>query len=332
MFRKLTGMAALVVALLAGSVTSAEEAKADAKVRVLILDGQNNHNWKATTPYLKQGLEGSGRFVVEVATGPAKLKGPVKPKDDNDAAAQAKYKEALAKFKEEEPAYKAALAKFRPDLTQCDVVLSNYNGDVWSPEFQKDLEDALKAGKVGLVVFHAANNAFTGWPEFNRMIGMGWRVNSFGERIYFNGEGKEVRQKKGEGLGAGETSAHPFRVTVRDAEHPVMKGMPAEWMHTADQLVHGLRGPIENVHVLATAYSDKAKKGTGEHELMIWTVSYGKGRVFHTPMGHDLVALRCVGLTTTILRGTEWAATGKVTLPVPASFPTGEKTSVVSEK
>jgi type 1 glutamine amidotransferase len=108
--------------------------------------------------------------------------------------------------------------------------------------------------------------------------------------------------------------------------------MPREWMHTPDQLVHGLRGPIENVHVIATAWSDKTKRGTGEHEPMIWTVTYGKGRVFHTPMGHDATSIRCIGFQTTLLRGTEWAATGKVTLPVPANFPTADKTSSVVGK
>ena len=109
---------------------------------------------------------------------------------------------------------------------------------------------------------------------------------------------------KGEGPGAGETSMHPFRVTVRNAEHPITKGMPKEWMHMADQLVHGLRGPAEHVEVLATAYSAKDKRGTGEHELMLWTVTYGKGRVFHTPMGHDVGSVRCVGFLTAVLRGT----------------------------
>ena len=65
-------------------------------------------------------------------------------------------------------------------------------------------------------------------------------------------------------------------------------------MHATDELYHGLRGPIENVHLLATAYSSKKYNGTNEHEPMIWRVTYGKGRVFHTPMGHDLEAMRCV--------------------------------------
>jgi type 1 glutamine amidotransferase len=93
-----------------------------------------------------------------------------------------------------------------------------------------------------------------------------------------------------------------------------------------------MRGPIENVRVLATAYSDKGKKGTGVHEPMIWTVSYGKGRVFHTPMGHDVTAMRCWGFAGTLTRGTEWAATGKVTIPLPKEFPTEEKASPIKEK
>ena len=136
---------------------------------------------------------------------------------------------------------------------------------------------------------------------------------------------------KGEGRGAGETGLHPFRVTVRDAEHPITKGMPREWMHAPDQLVHGLRGPVENVHVLATAFSDPAKRGTGEHELMLWTVTYGKGRVFHTPMGHGTDSVRCVGFATALTRGTEWAATGAVTLPVPEKFPTADKVSLMEK-
>ena len=97
--------------------------------------------------------------------------------------------------------------------------------------------------------------------------------------------------------------------------------MPAEWLHAKDELYHGMRGPAENVHLLATAFSDRKAGGTGAHEPMIWTVSYGKGRVFHTPMGHDVSAMRCVGFITTVRRGTEWAATGEVTQPIPDDFP-----------
>jgi type 1 glutamine amidotransferase len=104
--------------------------------------------------------------------------------------------------------------------------------------------------------------------------------------------------------------------------------MPKEWQHVGDELYDNMRGPIENVTVLATAYS----KGTKAHEPMIWTVSYGQGRVFHTPMGHDANAMRCWGFAGTVTRGAEWAATGMVTIPLPKEFPTAEKASPFPKK
>ncbi len=221
---------------------------------------------------------------------------------------------------------------FPPDLSKYDVLLSNYNGAAWPEKFQKELDESLKEGKIALAIVHAANNAFGGWVEFNEMIGMGWRDSKFGDRLIVDEQGKEKRVPRGEGPGAGHGAKHAFQVMMRDADHPITKGMPREWMHTADELYHGMRGPAKNVHLLATAFSDKGKGGTGEHEPMIWTLSYGKGRVFHTPMGHDLDGMRCVGFVATVQRGAEWAATGKVTQPLPKDFPTAEKSSSIKGK
>jgi len=269
-----------------------------AKLRGLIIDGQNNHDWRSTTPIVKAGLERSGLFMVDVSSN-------LRPGD--------------------KPGRVPDTVPFPPDLEKYDLVVSNYNGQPWPADFQKTLVARVREGKLGLVIFHAANNPFAAWPEFNDMIGMGWRKNDFGEGLYVDAAGKLVRMAKGEGRGAGETILHPFKVTVRDREHPITKGLPAEWLHASDQLVHGLRGPARNVHVLATAYSDKGKKGTGEHELMAWTVNYDKGRVFHTPMGHGVESVRCMGFQTLLWRGAEWAATGKVTLPVPKEFPSPDE-------
>lgn len=116
-------------------------------------------------------------------------------------------------------------------------------------------------------------------------------------------------------------------MTTRDAGHPVMKGLPAVWLHAGDELYANLRGPGQNMTVLGTAYSDPANQGTGKDEPILMAVSYGKGRIFHTTMGHDIPALSCAGFIVTLQRGTEWAATGKVTQKVPADFPTADKVS-----
>jgi type 1 glutamine amidotransferase len=306
----------------------------DKKIRVVIIDGQNNHQWQVTTPFMKKELEASGRFTVDVATSPQipKLNPPQKPKDETDEKAVAKYKEALAKYEAALPKYKeelktaqAAFAKWRIDFDKYDVVLSNYNGQSWPKQINDALEERLRAGKIGLVIVHAANNAFGGWKEYNQMIGMGWRGPTGGERLYFDEENKPVKLVSGKGDGSGHRYTGPFLITVRDDAHPITKGMPKEWMHNNDELYDNMRGPIENVHILATAYS----KGTKVQEPMIWTVSYGKGRVFHTPMGHDVNSMHCVGFIATLRRGTEWAATGAVTQSLPDNFPTDKKISTV---
>ena len=163
------------------------------------------------------------------------------------------------------------------------------------------------------------------------MIGMGWRDAKFGKRLKYDESGKEVIVPAGEDGSTNHKYSGPFSITVRDGEHPVTKGMPKEWLHNNDELYDNLRGPIENVKVLATALAP-AGKGTGVGEPMIFTIEYGKGRVFHTPMGHDANSMRCVGFAATLLRGTEWAATGAVTIPLPKDFPTAEKKSVYPEK
>jgi len=305
------------------------------KIRVVIIDGQNNHDWKSTTPIMKKALEECGRFTVDVSTSPQvpNLNKPNKPKDDKDEKAQEKYKADLAKyeaalpeFKEKQKTAQDAFKNWQIDLSKYDVVLSNYNGQMWPKQISDGLEERLKAGKIGLVIVHAANNSFGGWKEFNLMIGMGWRGKGFGDRLKVDDSGKEVRVPKGEDLDSSHRSGGTWPVILRDVQHPITKGMPTEWMHADDELYDNMRGPIENVHLLATAYS----KGAKAHEPMIWTVTYGKGRVFHTPMGHGTTSMRCVGFQTTLERGTEWAATGTVTIPIPANFPTAAKTSLVT--
>ena len=264
------------------------------KLKVLIIDGQNNHEWQKTTPLLDQMLQKSGRFVADVTTA---------PKSGED------------------------MKSFRPKFADYDVVVINYNGDRWPKETEEDFVEYLKNGG-GFVSVHAADNAFATWPEYNEAIGLGgWfgRDEKSGPYVYYKDD-KLVRDD-GPGRCGGHGQQHEFIVRTREAEHPIMKGIPERWLHAQDELYDTLRGPAKNMTVLATAYSDPETGGTGRDEPSLMVLDYGKGRVFHTTMGHADYSMDCVGFITTLLRGTEWAATGEVTIDVPEDFPTAEKSS-----
>jgi len=295
---------AVVVAVAFGigcicAVAEGAESAGDGKLKALIVDGENNHDWKSTTPVMKILLEDTGLFVVDVATTPQNGQ----PMDT-----------------------------FRPDFSKYNVVVSNYNGDAdveadWPKQTQDALVEYMENGG-GLVIFHAADNAFPNWKEWNEMIGLGgWagRDEKSGPMVRYR-DGKVVLDNR-PGPGGDHGPPHAFQVITREPEHPIMAGLPEKWMHARDELYSKLRGPAKNLTVLATAYADPEKGGTGEHEPILFTISYGKGRVFHTVLGHDEDAMECVGFIVTFQRGTEWAATGKVTQKVPADFPTAAEVS-----
>ena len=176
------------------------------------------------------------------------------------------------------------------------------------------------------------DNAFPQWKAFNLMIGVGgWRGRDEKSGAHFYMQDGKMVPDRAPGPAGMHGARLPFKVVDRVSDHPITAGLPKEWMHVGDELYSNLRGPGENMTILATAYSDPANKGTGHDEPMLMVLSYGKGRIFHTTMGHDLAALNCVGFITTFQRGTEWAATGKVTQKVPADFPTADKTSTRAE-
>jgi hypothetical protein len=214
--------------------------------------------------------------------------------------------------------------KFKPDFSQYQAVVLNYDGPDWPAELKASFDSYIKGGG-GLVIVHAADNAFPDWRGFNQMIGIGgWRErNEKAGPLWYVKDGRLVSDNT-PGSAGSHGARLPFLVTAQQPEHPILKGLPKAWMHAPDELYATLRGPGENMTVLATAHSDPANKGTGRDEPMLMVLSYGKGRVFHTTMGHDVPALSCVGFIATFQRGTEWAATGKVTQKAPADFPTTE--------
>ena len=285
--------AALAVAIALGSARAAEP------VRVMILDGESAgtyHKWQATTPVLRKVLDETGLFNVDVVTAPP----------------------AGGDF-----------GRFAPAFTAYRVVVLNYDApdERWPVELKSAFEQYVKSGG-GLVVVHAADNAFPDWRAFNEMIGVGgWRgrTESAGPFWYMK-DGRLVSDSA-----PGSAGSHgirtPFAVTVRDAEHPITRGLPKIWMHQGDELYARLRGPGRNMTVLATAYSDPSNNGSGRDEPQLMVLRYGGGRIFHTTLGDDINGLSSIDFVTTFQRGTEWAATGAVTQKVPAAFPTANAVS-----
>jgi len=289
----------MLFATLAGALllAPAPSLRAVTPVRVMILDGQSAgtyHDWQHTTPVLKKELEDAGLFQVDVVTAP--------PSGGD-------------------------FTKFKPDFSQYQAVVLNYDGPDWPAELRTSFENYLKGGG-GLVIVHAADNAFPDWRAFNQMAGIGgWRErNEKAGPLWYIKDGRLMSDNT-PGIAGSHGARLPFLVTAQQPEHPILKGLPKAWMHVGDELYATLRGPGENMTVLATAHSDPANKGTGRDEPMLMVLSYGKGRVFHTTMGHDVPALSCVGFIATFQRGTEWAATGKVTQKIPDGFPTAETVS-----
>lgn len=154
--------------------------------------------------------------------------------------------------------------------------------------------------------------------------GWGGRNEKSGPYLYINDTSGVIRDDS-PGTGGSHGPQHEYEIKVRQPEHPIMKGLPPVFKHGPDELYDRLRGPAENVTILASAFSAKEQNGTGRHEPVFMVIDYGKGRVFHTVLGHAVEHLREGSFMTTFQRGTEWAATGKVTIPVPENFPDQEK-------
>jgi type 1 glutamine amidotransferase len=290
----------IILAFVVLLITSAAQGT---QLKALIVTGQSNqyHNWKISSPVFKQLLEETGLFKVDTAITLA---------DSN--------------------------VPFEPNFAAYNVVVLDYEGKDWPQKTQQAFVDYVKSGG-GVVVYHAADNAFPQWKEYNQIIGLGgWgnRDEKSGPMVRWR-DGKMVLDNT-PGKAGTHPPAHDFQIVNRNPEHPVMKGLPEKWMHASDEVYSKLRGPAENLTVLATAYSDPNMKnkwvaGSGEIEPVLFTINYGKGRIFHTTLGHankpPFPALENVDFIVTFQRGAEWAATGSVTQKVPADFPTMVKTS-----
>ena len=269
-------------------------------IKALIISGQNNHNWQVSHQVLQTILNNSTLFEADIA---------LTPEAGGD------------------------MNTFNPDFSAYDVVVLDYNGDRWSEQTDAAFLEYVQAGG-GVVIYHAADNAFAQWEEFNKIIALGgWegRDEKAGP-YYYLVDGKPTLDYSA-GAGGSHGSEREYPMHCRTADHPITRGLPDNWLHGRDEMYDRMRGPANIKDLLYSGYADAKKGGSGREEPLVFTVDYGKARIFHLMLGHAGAnekknpAMQCAGFQTLLLRGAEWAATGKVTQPVPEDFPTAEKTS-----
>jgi type 1 glutamine amidotransferase len=283
----------LLYIVAAGLFTLLSACKNESGYKTLIITGQNNHNWKASSPVLKQILDETGLFSTEIMTTPDKG---------------------------------GDMKTFDPDFSKYKLVVIDYNGDSWSEKTNMAFVDYVKNGG-GVVIYHAADNSFPNWKEFNEMIGLGgWgdRNQKNGPYVYY--KNNQLIVDTTAGIAGTHGKRREYIVRTRITDHPITKGLPVRWLHGNDELYSLLRGPAKNMQILATAFADSAAGGgTMRDEPMLFTITYGKGRIFHTTMGHadegGGPSMHCAGFITTLQRGAEWAVTGNVTQKIPWDFP-----------
>ncbi|MDR2495840.1 MAG: ThuA domain-containing protein [Tannerellaceae bacterium] len=263
-------------------------------IKTLIITGQNNHNWQVSHLVIKDILENSGLFTVDFAISPEKGKD---------------------------------MTNFLVDFSPYSLVILDYNGDAWPAETMQRFEKFAQKGG-GIVVYHAANNSFPKWAEYNKICGLGgWEGRNEKSGPYAYWLKGELHKDYSPGRGGSHGPQHEYMMNGRATNHPIINGLPNRWVHAKDELYDRMRGPADIADLFYTAYSDTAKAGSGREEPLIFTVKYGKSRIFHTMLGHcgpsyeNNPAMQCTGFQVMLLRGAEWAATGKVTQKVPKDFP-----------
>jgi type 1 glutamine amidotransferase len=289
----------LLVTIGLAILTSSFLIRAEPAIRVLIIDGYSNHDWRHTSECVLALLSESQLCSVEVTSAP----------------------------RNSSPKY----TSWQPEFSDYKVVVQVCNnlrtGDRWPTKVEKAFEDYIRSGG-GMLVLHGANNSFPDWPGYNEMIGLGWRPVDQGAALEIVG-GRILRHPSG----VGEKTRHGSRsdlVVHRYEEHPITKGYPQEWKTTDIELYKYARGPAKNLRVLSYGLDGE----TGRKWPLEWVVSYGTGRIYNGTFGHvwrDLrqpPAVQCVGFQTTLVRAIQWLAGQPVTYEIPDSFPTKDKVSL----
>jgi len=277
------------------SLTICSEIAGQQKIKTMIVTGQDgSHWWQGGSEAIKMILENSNLFTVDIHITP----------DWNED-----------------------ISGFNPDFKKYDLVVINYGGTTWAEKTRTKFEKYVADGG-GVVVVHSSVVGMDDWKGYNEMIGLGaWNGRNEKDGPYVYWQNDQSIYDYSPGWAGYHGLQHPSTIINRNPEHPILKGLPEEWLHFKDEIYARLRGPARNMEILATTYEDAGGEQGARHEPMLWTVKYGKGNIFVTLLGHAgndpelRYAMECTGFQVTLLRGAEWAATGKVTQEVPKDFP-----------
>ncbi len=255
--------------------------------KALIITGQHRtHNWAVSHLILQEILEGDG-YDVDIA---------MSPKEGED------------------------MSQFNPKFKRYDLVVMDYNGDMWCEEMQSDFVEYVQAGKGGLLLYHAANTIFRDWEEYNKITALG----AFGGRgeqtegFYTTWKDGKMVKYEGSGVVGHHGQRHDFDIVCRNEGHPAVDPtLPKVSRQLHDEIYDQTKGPANIKDVLYTAYSETETGGTGREEILIFTVDYGKARIFHSMIGHvgdtreQSPALHTDTFIKSFLAGARWASNRK---------------------
>lgn len=181
------------------------------------------------------------------------------------------------------------------------VIVSNFNTFGKDAPAKKSWDTATKnafldhiAKGNGLVIVHAGSSVFYDWPEFQSLACGTWKD------------------------GTNHGQIHVDRVTFTEQDSPITRGLAPFWIR--DEFWQKIL-VAPGARALASVTPDPAFKGSGTPENILFNTETGGGRGFAIFLGHDIVTMKNTAWRTLLQRGTEWAATGKVTLPAAQDWP-----------
>lgn len=292
------------IVLLLFSATALLASAQTNKIKVLIVEGVSNHDWRHRVQIVRAILAKDGSFDVDVTVTPSAAGDP-------------------------------AWGTWRPSFSAYDVVLSGYNNlggkPPWPAEVQAAFQSYLSAGG-GFYVYHEANNSFAEWPDYNNMIGLGWRAANQGDAIIVNpDESLQIVPS-----GTGPDTSHGSRTNAlvkRRISHPIHEGLPMSWRAADIEIYRYARGPASNMpNVTVLSY---ALDPTTQLQFPIeWVVHYGHGIVYASSYGHvwsdqtEPDGTRCAAFQTIMVRALKWLAGRDPGSTTPTDFPGTTSTSL----